>query len=185
MGFSAEKTPLSGLLILVPDVFGDERGFFMESYNQRDYAKLGIHTNFVQDNLVRSQKGILRGLHFQKRHPQAKLVQVLRGRVFDVAVDLRKTSPCYGQWYGVYLDNVHHKQLFVPAGFAHGYLTLSDPVMFSYKCSELYHPDDEGGLMWNDPDIGIKWPLDEIGQPLLSDKDKKQPLFRNLGEVFS
>lgn len=173
-------TPISGLVLIEPVIFRDDRGYFMESYNRQSYSKLGIVMDFIQDNQSRSRKGTLRGLHFQKQHPQAKLVRALNGKVFDVAVDLRVGSPTLGRWYGVTLDADSFMQFFVPAGFAHGYLALTDGAEFAYKCSDFYHPEDEGGVLWCDPDIGIDWPLDDIGQPLLSENDKKLPSFRDL-----
>ena len=153
------KTPIEGLVIIEPKVFGDNRGYFMETYNQTDMANAGINAVFVQDNQSMSTKGVLRGLHFQKNFPQGKLVRVIKGKVFDVAVDLRKNSDTYGKWYGVELSDENKKQFFVPAGFAHGFLVLSDTAEFCYKCTDFYHPEDEGGLAWNDPEIGIEWPL--------------------------
>jgi dTDP-4-dehydrorhamnose 3,5-epimerase len=172
-------TPISGLAVIEPTVFKDHRGYFMESYNRQTFSELGIDIEFVQDNQARSRKGTLRGLHFQKEHPQAKLVRVLKGKVFDVAVDLRKDSPTLGKWYGVTLDAASFRQFLVPAGFAHGYLVLSDEAEFAYKCSDFYHPEDEGGILWNDPDIAIDWPIAGMGRPLLSEKDRKLPGYRN------
>lgn len=170
-----EKTPIEGVLIVTPAVYGDVRGYFTETYNERDYAAIGITAKFVQDNQSRSSRGVLRGLHFQKAHPQAKLVRVLEGEVFDVAVDLRPDSPTYGQWTGVVLSAENHKQFFVPQGFAHGFLVLSETATFAYKCDDFYHPEDEGGLLWNDPTVGIDWPIAPDMTLLLSDKDKQQP----------
>lgn len=152
---------IQGLMIIEPKVHGDERGYFMESYNYRDFAEAGIDCIFVQDNQSSSKKGVLRGLHYQIAHPQAKLVRVIRGEVFDVAVDLREGSKTFGKWFGVRLSEENKKQFFVPAGFAHGYLVLSDYAEFCYKVTDFYHPGDEGGLLWNDPEIGIEWPLPE------------------------
>lgn len=149
---------IEGLSIITPAIYGDSRGYFMESYNEREFAEAGIHINFVQDNQSMSTKGVLRGLHFQRKYPQCKLVRVVRGRVFDVAVDLRKNSATYGQWYGLELSEENKKQFLIPEGFAHGFLVLSDIAEFCYKVNDFYHPDDEGGLAWNDPSIGIKWP---------------------------
>lgn len=170
-----EKTPIEGVLIVTPAVYGDARGYFTETYNERDYAAIGITAKFVQDNQSRSSRGVLRGLHFQKTYPQAKLVRVLEGEVFDVAVDLRPDSPTYGQWTGVVLSAENHKQFFVPQGFAHGFLVLSETATFAYKCDDFYHPEDEGGLLWNDPTVGIDWPIAPDMTLLLSDKDKQQP----------
>lgn len=181
------KAPIEGLYVIEPTVFGDSRGYFTETYNQRDMHEAGLDMVFVQDNQSMSTKGVLRGLHFQKEHPQGKLVRVIRGKVFDVAVDLRKKSPTYGKWYGVELSAENKKQFYISEGFAHGFLVLSDEAEFCYKVTDFYRPGDEGGLAWNDPDIGIEWPqlageypgnADSAGYtvdgaPLnLSDKDK-------------
>lgn len=149
---------IEGLYIIEPTVHGDDRGYFMETYNQRDMAEAGLNMVFVQDNQSMSVKGVLRGLHYQKQHPQGKLVRVIRGRVFDVAVDLRAGSKTYGKWFGVELSEENKKQFYIPEGFAHGFLVLSDTAEFCYKCTDFYHPGDEGGLAWNDPEIGIEWP---------------------------
>lgn len=153
-----EKAPIEGLYVIEPTVFGDNRGYFMETYNQADMAKAGLDMVFVQDNQSMSVKGVLRGLHFQKQHPQGKLVRVIRGSVFDVAVDLRSGSPTFGKWYGVTLTDENKKQFYISPGFAHGFLVLSDTAEFCYKCTDFYHPEDEGGLSWNDPEIDIQWP---------------------------
>ena len=169
-----ETTPLAGLLLVKPDVFGDERGFFQETWNLRRYTEAGLDRYFVQDNLSLSRKGILRGLHFQNPGPQGKLVYVLQGEVFDVAVDVRTDSPTFGQWHGVTLSADNHHQLFVPEGFAHGFCVTSETALFAYKCTDFYNPKAEFSLLWNDPDIGIEWP---ITKPELSEKDKNgQPL---------
>ena len=149
---------IEGLCVIEPAVHGDNRGYFMETYSQRDMEEAGINIVFVQDNQSCSTKGVLRGLHFQKQYPQTKLVRVIKGRVFDVAVDLRKNSETYGKWYGVELTEENKKQFLIPKGFAHGFLVLSDVAEFCYKCDDFYHPGDEGGLAWNDPKIGIEWP---------------------------
>ena len=183
------KVPIEGLYIVEPAIHGDSRGYFMETYNQRDMQEAGLSMNLVQDNQSMSVKGVLRGLHFQKEHPQGKLVRVIRGRVFDVAVDLRKDSPTFGKWHGIELSEENKKQFYIPEGFAHGFLVLSDTAEFCYKCTDFYHPGDEGGLAWNDPAIGIQWPgvtgeypgnasaegyTLEDGTPLnLSDKDQR------------
>ena len=183
------KCPIEGLYIIEPAVHGDSRGYFMETYSQRDMAEAGLNMVFVQDNQSMSVKGVLRGLHFQKEFPQGKLVRVIKGRVFDVAVDLRAGSETYGKWYGVELTEKNKKQFYVSEGFAHGFLVLSDTAEFCYKVTDFYHPGDEGGLAWNDPAIGIQWPELEgsyngsasaegytlsDGTPLnLSDKDQK------------
>lgn len=149
---------ISGLYIIEPKVFGDERGYFMETYNEKDMEEAGLTMKFVQDNQSSSTKGVLRGLHYQIKHPQGKLVRVIRGTVFDVAVDIREGSETYGRWYGLVLSEENKKQFYVPEGFAHGYFVLSDTAEFCYKCTEFYHPGDDGGIAWNDPNIGIKWP---------------------------
>lgn len=152
------KAPIEGLYVIEPAVHGDERGYFMETYSKRDMLEAGLDLDFVQDNQSMSVKGVLRGLHFQKQYPQGKLVRVIKGRVFDVAVDLRKDSLTYGKWYGIELSEENKKQFYIPEGFAHGFLVLSDTAEFCYKCTDFYHPGDEGGLAWNDPEIGIEWP---------------------------
>ena len=169
------KTEIEGVIIIEPKVFGDNRGYFMETYNEKEFKANGLNYNFVQDNQSKSKAGVLRGLHFQKNHPQAKLVRVLEGEVFDVAVDLRKNSSTYGKWVGVILSEENKKQFMIPRGFAHGFVVLSEKATFAYKCDEFYHPEDEGGIMWNDPEIGIVWPYE--GELLLSEKDKKHPSF--------
>ena len=187
---------IEGLCVITPAVHGDSRGYFMETYSQRDMEENGIHINFVQDNQSMSVKGVLRGLHFQKNFPQTKLVRVIKGSVFDVAVDLRKDSKTYGKWYGIELTEENKKQFLIPRGFAHGFLVLSERAEFCYKCDDFYHANDEGGLAWNDPAIGIQWPelageyrgspsaegyaLSD-GTPLrLSEKDQKWPCIGNL-----
>jgi dTDP-4-dehydrorhamnose 3,5-epimerase len=184
MSLRVSPTPIEGLLVVEPKVFKDARGYFMESYHRREYAAAGIDVEFVQDNQAQSIRGTLRGLHFQKNRPQAKLVCVLQGRVFDVAVDLRRDSPTFGRWHGELLDADSHRQFFVPMGFAHGYLVLTETAVFAYKCSDFYDAEDEGGLLWSDPDVGIRWPLEAIGQPLLSDKDKGLPGLKDLDFKF-
>lgn len=180
---------IEGLCVITPAVHGDNRGYFMETYSQRDMEENDIHINFVQDNQSMSAKGVLRGLHFQKNYPQTKLVRVIKGSVFDVAVDLRKDSKTFGKWYGIELTEENKKQFLIPRGFAHGFLVLSDTAEFCYKCDDFYHANDEGGLAWNDPEIGIQWPqitgsyngsasaegyVLSDGTPLnLSDKDQK------------
>ncbi|MBR6563220.1 MAG: dTDP-4-dehydrorhamnose 3,5-epimerase [Clostridia bacterium] len=177
--FNFIKTDVDGVVIVEPKVFGDARGYFMETYQAEVFKASGIVSDFVQDNQSKSRKGVLRGLHFQKTFPQAKLVRVIKGEVFDVAVDLRKDSETYGKWVGVLLSEENKRQFYVPRGFAHGFLVLSDEAEFVYKCDEFYHPEDEGGVMWNDPDIGIEWP-DVDAEILLSEKDKKHPKFKEL-----
>lgn len=153
-----EKTEINGLCIITPTVHKDSRGYFMESYNERDFQEAGLNLRFVQDNQSMSQKGVLRGLHFQKEYPQGKLVRVIRGRVYDVAVDLRKNSATFGKHFGIILTEENKKMFYIPEGFAHGFLVLSDTAEFAYKVTDFYHPGDEGGLAWNDPEIGIIWP---------------------------
>lgn len=164
---------IEGLCVIEPTVHGDERGYFMETYNQKDMEEAGLNMNFVQDNQSCSTKGVLRGLHFQLKYPQGKLVRVVKGRVFDVAVDLRKGSKTFGKWYGVELTEENKKQFNIPEGFAHGFLVLSDIAEFCYKCTDFYHPNDEGGLLWSDPEIGIEWPIEEGMELTISDKDQK------------
>jgi len=170
--FKFIETFIQDLYIVEPTVFGDHRGYFMETYNHNDFNAAGLDMNFVQDNQSRSRKGVLRGLHFQKKFPQGKLARVISGEVFDVAVDLRKGSPTYKKWYGVVLSEENKRQFYIPEGFAHGFLVLSEEAEFVYKCTDFYHPEDEGGILWNDPEIGIKWPLEGINQIFLSEKDK-------------
>ena len=168
------QTKLEGVYIIEPTIFGDNRGYFMESYSKRDFEEAGLTMNFVQDNESKSKKGVLRGLHFQTKYTQGKLVRVVEGEVFDVAVDLREGSPTFGQWTGVTLTAENKKQFYVPEGFAHGFLVLSDTATFQYKCTDYYAPEYDGGVLWNDPEIGIDWPLEGIDEVLLSDKDQKQ-----------
>lgn len=175
------KTSIEGVLIIESEVFGDNRGYFQETYNEKDFLKHGINTRFVQDNQSKSSKGVLRGLHFQKNHPQAKLVRVIDGEVFDVAVDLRKNSPTYGKYVSVVLSGENKKMFFIPKGFAHGFVVLSDIATFTYKCDDFYHPEDEGGLIYNDPDVNIKWPIKDV---VLSEKDKNNPSLKELGFKF-
>ncbi|MCH5270427.1 MAG: dTDP-4-dehydrorhamnose 3,5-epimerase [Lachnospiraceae bacterium] len=170
---TVETCIIEGVKIITPQVFGDERGYFTETYNYNDYKAAGIDQIFVQDNQSASKRGVLRGLHFQKEFPQDKLVRVIKGEVFDVVVDLRPGSATFGQWYGEILSEVNKKQLFVPKNFAHGFLVLSDYAEFCYKCSDFYHPGDEGGIIWNDAEIGIKWPLQEGAELIFSEKDTK------------
>ena len=179
--FKFNKTSIEGVYIIEPQVFGDNRGYFMETYKEPDFKAAGLDYTFVQDNQSKSKKGVLRGLHFQINHPQAKLVRVIKGEVFDVAVDLRKGSPTYGKWEGVLLSEENKKMLMIPRGFAHGFLVLSDEAEFIYKCDDVYHPNDEGGIMYNDPDIGIKWPEIDC-EILLSEKDKLHPGIKELNK---
>ncbi len=171
---------IEGLRMIEPTVFGDARGYFMETYNYRDYKEAGISVQFVQDNQSASKKGVLRGLHFQISHPQDKLVRVLRGEVFDVAVDIRKGSPTYGKWHGVILSEENKRQFFIPKNFAHGFLVLSDYAEFTYKCSDFYYPDDEGGIIYDDPEIGIEWPFPENTPLILAERDKHWGSIREL-----
>ncbi|WP_029322984.1 dTDP-4-dehydrorhamnose 3,5-epimerase [Butyrivibrio sp. AE3004] len=168
-----ETCEIEGLKVITPQVFGDSRGYFMETYSKRDFQNIGIDVEFVQDNQSASKRGVLRGLHFQKNFPQDKLVRVVNGEVFDVAVDLRKDSKTFGKWFGVTLSAENKKQFFIPKGFAHGFLVLSDYAEFAYKCTDFYHPDDEGGLLWKDPEIGVEWPYQEGVELIMSDKDQK------------
>ena len=170
---TVEECGIEGLKVITPTVFGDARGYFMETYQAKDFAAAGIDRVFVQDNQSSSAKGVLRGLHFQKNFPQAKLVRVVAGEVFDVAVDLREGSETFGKWFGVRLSAENKKQFYIPEGFAHGFYVLSDMAEFCYKCTDFYHPDDEGGIAYNDPAIGIDWPIDETVPLNLSDKDRK------------
>ena len=175
--FQFTKTGIEGLVVVEPKVFGDNRGYFMETYNYNDFKAAGLDMVFVQDNQSKSKKGVLRGLHFQKKNPQGKLVRVVSGEVYDVAVDLRRGSDTYGKWYGVLLSAENKKQFYVPEGFAHGFVGMSDPAEFASNCTRFYDPSDEGGLMWNDPEIGIDWPVPENAELLLSEKDQHhQPL---------
>ena len=171
------KTKLSDCIIIEPKVYGDDRGFFLETFQTERYATVGITLPFVQDNHSRSSKGVLRGLHFQKTKPQGKLVRVIRGEVYDVAVDIRLGSPTYGRWEAVVLSEDNKKQFWVPPGFAHGFMVISDFADFEYKCTDYYDPTDEGSLLWNDPDLNIPWPIES---PVLSEKDARAPLLANL-----
>jgi dTDP-4-dehydrorhamnose 3,5-epimerase len=175
--FNFTKTAIPDVVMIEPVAFGDDRGYFMETYNEQDFQEVGIVTTFVQDNQSSSSRGVLRGLHFQKRFPQAKLVRVISGEAFDVVVDIRRESPSFGMWTGAVLSAQNRRQLYIPRGFAHGFLALSDRVEFIYKCDEFYHPNDEGGLRWDDPTVGIEWPLPVDLIPTLSPKDKANPGF--------
>ncbi len=178
--FNFIKTSIDGVIIVEPTVFGDDRGYFLETYQYNDFCEGGIDVTFVQDNQSKSKKGVLRGLHFQKQFPQSKLVRVIKGEVFDVAVDLRPNSPTYGKYEGVILSEENKRQFFIPKGFAHGFVVLSDEAEFVYKVDDFYHPNDEGGLMWNDPDVNIKWPFDKNFEVILSDKDKVNSSLKDL-----
>lgn len=176
--FNFIKTPIKDLYIIESTVFGDDRGYFMETFNFADFSENGITSNFVQDNQSKSRKGVLRGLHFQVNNPQGKLVRVISGEVYDVAVDLRDGSETYGKWFGVILSAANKRQFFVPEGFAHGFLVTSDEAEFVYKCTRFYDPTDEGGIVWNDKDINIEWPIPEDMKVLLSEKDRSQQTFK-------
>lgn len=182
--FNFIKTKIRDLYIVEPKVFNDTRGYFMETYNEEQFRRAGLTMRFVQDNESKSVKGVLRGLHFQTRCAQGKLVRVSSGEVFDVAVDLRLGSPTYGQWEGIILSEKNKKQFYIPEGFAHGFLVLSEKAIFNYKCTNLYHPEYEDGLLWNDEDIDIKWPLSGINELLLSEKDKNQKKLKELNVPF-
>ena len=177
------KTSIEGLLVIRPDVFRDDRGYFYESYNKERFAKEGLTMNFVQDNESKSSKGVLRGLHFQKPpYAQGKLVRVVKGAVWDVAVDLRKNSPTYGKWESRLLTEENKEMFWIPEGFAHGFVTLEDDTIFNYKCTNIYNKESEGSILWNDPDININW---DIENPILSEKDKISPLFKNFETPFT
>lgn len=200
MQISVEKNVggIDGLCVITPNVHRDERGYFVETWNSREMKEAGLDVDFVQDNQSMSEKGVLRGLHFQKQYPQCKLVRAVRGEVFDVAVDLRRNSDTYGKWYGVILSDENMKQFLIPEGFAHGFLVLSDIAEFCYKVNDFWHPNDEGGMAWNDPEIGIEWPrvkgryqgspsasgytLDDGTPLILSDKDQR---WSGIKETFS
>lgn len=172
--FKFIETKIRDLYIIEPTVFGDNRGYFMETYSKRDFFEAGLTMEFVQDNESKSKKGVLRGMHFQTKHTQGKLVRVTEGEVFDVAVDLRKGSPTFGMWEGVLLTAENKKQFYVPEGFAHGFLVMSDVAVFNYKCTDYYAPEYDSGLLWNDEEVGIEWPIEGIEEILLSEKDKVQ-----------
>lgn len=180
--FTFTETEIKGVFIIEQKCYGDNRGYFMETYKKADFDAAGLNYVFVQDNQSSSRKGVLRGLHFQKAHPQAKLVRVLKGEVFDVAVDLRRGSDTCGKWTGALLSDENKKQLLIPRGFAHGFMVVSDYAEFAYKCDELYHPEDEGGIAWDDPEIAVAWP--EVGEIILSEKDKHHPTLRESGIIF-
>lgn len=178
--FNFTKTEIEGVYIIDTEVFYDKRGYFMETYNYEDFKAAGLGMVFVQDNQSSSKKGVLRGLHFQKTHPQGKLVRVIKGEVFDVAVDIRKNSKTFAKWIGVVLSEENKKQLYIPEGFAHGFLVLSHKAEFCYKCTDFYHPEDEGGIAWDDPEIAIDWPIKRIKDLILSNKDRNR---RRLSEI--
>lgn len=177
-GMKVISTPLAGVVVIEPRVFPDGRGYFMETFSQSRYQEAGIETVWVQDNLARSTKGVLRGLHYQKPNAQAKLIQCALGEIFDVAVDIRRGSPTFGQWHGEILSQANHRQMLVPTGFAHGYCVISDEAVVLYKCSTFYSPEDEGSVLWEDPAVGIEWP--DTGGYSLSDKDKAAPLLAEI-----
>lgn len=179
--FKFNTTDLEGVFVIEPKVYGDERGYFMETYSEAEFEEAGLNYRFVQDNQSSSRKGVLRGLHFQKTHPQAKLVRVLSGEVFDVAVDLRAGSPTYGKWVGELLSAENKKQLMIPRGFAHGFLVVSEMAEFAYKCDDFYHPEDEGGIMYDS--AGVDWPKID-GELILSEKDLKHPRLEELEFKF-
>lgn len=181
--FNFIETKISDLYIIEPQMFGDTRGYFMESYNKQDFYDVGLTMEFVQDNESKSNKGVLRGLHFQISHPQGKLVRVTKGKVFDVAIDLRKNSPTFSKYVGVILTDENKKQLYIPEGFAHGFLVLSDIAIFNYKCTDYYRPEDESGILWSDEDISVQWPLEGLASVFLSDKDKGLKKLRDI-EIF-
>ena len=178
--FSVETCEIEGLKVITPTAFGDQRGYFMESYQANDFKEMGIDTVFVQDNQSSSTKGVLRGMHYQINYPQDKLVRVISGEVYDAVVDLRKGSPTYGKSFGVVLSAENRKQLFIPKGFAHGFLVLSDTAEFFYKVSDFYHPNDEGGLVWNDPEVGIDWPVKDEALLNIIERDRNWPKLSEL-----
>jgi dTDP-4-dehydrorhamnose 3,5-epimerase len=175
--FTFRPSHVRDVVVVEARSYGDARGAFMETYKRPDFVAGGITAEFVQDNQSSSVAGVLRGLHFQIEHPQAKLVRVVQGAVYDVAVDLRRDSPTFGQWHGELLSDENHRQLFVPRGFAHGFYVVSPTAVFAYKCDDVYHPDDEGGIAWDDPDLAVDWPIASGTTPILSDKDKLHPTF--------
>ena len=186
--FTIKETPIKDLVIIEPKVFGDERGFFMETYNQKSFEELGLTMNFVKDKHSKSKKGVLRGLHFQTKHTQGKLVCVIKGSVYDVAVDLRKGSKTFGKWYAVKLSSENKLMFYIPEGFAHGFLTLEDETEFTYKCTDLYAPEYDSGILWNDETINIDWKFEEFGinpdELTISEKDKVQQKFDKTKNYF-
>lgn len=182
--FNFVETDIKDLYIIEPTVYGDDRGYFMETYNKKEFFENGLYMEFVQDNESFSSKGVLRGLHFQKKNPQGKLVRCLKGTVYDVAVDLRRNSSTYGEWHGVILSEENKKQFYVPEGFAHGFLVLSDTALFCYKCTRFYDPADEGGIIWNDETIGVEWPIRDGMKIKLSEKDTKNQTLKQLNFSF-
>ncbi|MGC8970840.1 MAG: dTDP-4-dehydrorhamnose 3,5-epimerase [bacterium] len=182
--FKIIETPIKGLLLIETKVFKDDRGFFVESYNQRELKEIGLDLNFVQDNHSFSKKGVIRGLHFQLKYPQGKLVRVISGKVFDVAVDLRVDSPTFGEWFGVELIEGDGLQFYIPPGFAHGFISLEENTHFFYKCTEFYHPEDDFGIIWNDPELNINWHLNKVENIIISEKDSKLPSFREVRDIL-
>ena len=182
--FKIIETPIKGLLLIETKVFKDDRGFFVESYNQRELKEIGLDLNFVQDNHSFSKKGVIRGLHFQLKYPQGKLVRVISGKVFDVAVDLRVDSPTFGEWFGVELIEGDGVQFYIPPGFAHGFISLEENTHFFYKCTEFYHPEDDFGIIWNDPELNINWHLNKVENIIISEKDSKLPSFREVRDIL-
>lgn len=180
--FNFIETKIKDVYVIEPKKYGDSRGYFMETYKEESFKEAGLNYNFVQDNQSKSKQAVLRGLHFQKKYPQAKLVRCIEGEVFDVAVDLRDGSPTFGKWVGVILSAEKGNQFMIPRGFAHGFLVLSEKATFCYKCDELYHPEDEGGIMWNDSDVNITWPIK--GEIILSEKDKKQHTLKEFTSIL-
>lgn len=183
MPFCIERGPIEGLFLIQPTVFGDSRGYFLETWSEKDFASSGMGVSFVQDNESLSRKGVLRGLHFQRKYPQGKLVRAIQGEIFDVVVDLRNGSSTFGTWYGVILSGKKRNQFYIPPGLAHGFLVLSEEAIFAYKCTDFYHPEDEGGISWNDSIIGIEWPSLDV-MPSLSAKDSVLPNFDPLSHYF-
>lgn len=177
MPITVTPLPIEGLYIIEPRIFGDARGYFFESYNERDFHSAGLSMRFVQDNQSFSRKGVLRGLHFQKQHPQGKLVRVIQGEVYDVAVDIRPGSNTFGQYYGLVLSGEKQNQFYISPGFAHGFVVLSETAIFAYKCTDYYHPEDEGGIRWDDGDLSIPWPLTDVQ---VSAKDAKLPYLKDI-----
>lgn len=175
--FKIYKTGISGLMIIEPVIFKDNRGFFLETYNRNAFKKIGLNNSFVQDNHSHSSIGVLRGLHMQKKHPQGKLVRVLKGKVYDVAVDTRKNSDTFGKWYGILLSDENMKMFYIPEGFLHGFLVLSEEADFTYKCTDFYYPEDEDGVVWNDAFLNIKWPITDSKDIILSEKDRQLKSF--------
>lgn len=182
--FEFIETKIKDLYIIKPQVFRDDRGYFLESYNKKQFEEYGLNMDFVQDNESKSKKGVLRGMHFQTKYSQGKLVRVTKGCVYDVAVDMRKHSPTYGQWEGVYLSDENEKLLYVPEGFAHGFLVISDEAVFNYKCTNFYMPEYDSGFMFNDETVNINWPFDKVGELILSPKDKNHKSFKDINMQF-